>query len=57
MGSDIEIRPARVTDAQVLADAWRAFGRYYADIDPDQFRDPDAEGLPVVQVEAGRGSR
>ena len=46
MGSDIEIRPARVADAQDLADAWRAFGRYYADIDPDQFRVPDAEGLP-----------
>lgn len=47
MPSGIEIRAARVADGDSLADAWRAFGRYYADIDPDQFRVPDSEGLPA----------
>jgi GNAT superfamily N-acetyltransferase len=47
MGSGIEIRAARVGDADSLAEAWREFGHYYADIDSDQFRVPDAEGLPA----------
>ena len=45
--ADLEIRAARVDDADGLADAWRAFGRYYADIDPQLFRVPEAEGLPA----------
>ena len=47
MRSGIEIRAARVSDAASLADAWREFGRYYADIDPQRFRVPDADGLPA----------
>ena len=47
MRSGIEIRVARVSDAVSLADAWREFGRYYADIDPRRFRVPDADGLPA----------
>lgn len=42
---DIEIRAARPGDALGLADAWGAFGRDYAALDPGQFVVPDAEGL------------
>jgi GNAT superfamily N-acetyltransferase len=46
MAGEIGIRAARVDDADGLADAWREFGRYYADIDPERFRVPDEDGLP-----------
>jgi GNAT superfamily N-acetyltransferase len=45
MPSHVTIRPAAVDDAQALADAWIAFGRYYADLDPAHFRVPDQDGI------------
>jgi GNAT superfamily N-acetyltransferase len=45
MGSSIEIRTARVSDAGDLAEAWQEFGRYYVEIDQDRFRLPQADGL------------
>ena len=41
----VAIRAARPEDAEGLAEAWREFGRYYADIDPNEFRVPNEEGL------------
>jgi GNAT superfamily N-acetyltransferase len=46
MDGGVVIRSVRLEDARALADAWREFGRYYADIDPQQFRVPEADGLP-----------
>lgn len=58
MGSGVEIRAARVGDADSLAEAWREFGRYYADINPNLFRIPDSKGLPAwfeSRLEENRG--
>ncbi|HEV8563308.1 MAG TPA: GNAT family N-acetyltransferase [Actinomycetota bacterium] len=45
MAGHFEIRAARAKDSAILADAWREFGRYYAEIDAAEFRVPDDEGL------------
>lgn len=43
---DFIIRAADVRDAVSLAQAWKEFGRYYAEIDATEFRIPDDESLP-----------
>jgi GNAT superfamily N-acetyltransferase len=45
MTDRIDIRGATIDDASSLADAWTQFGRYYSELDPRQFRTPDADGL------------
>jgi GNAT superfamily N-acetyltransferase len=39
------IRPARSEDAADLAELWIEFGRYYAALDPVQYREPKQDGL------------
>jgi GNAT superfamily N-acetyltransferase len=42
---DFEIRSARPDDAAGLADAWTEFGGNYVELDADEFRFPDPDGL------------
>jgi GNAT superfamily N-acetyltransferase len=46
MAGDLHIRAAHVDDATNLAEVWIQFGRYYVELDPAEFRVPEAEGLP-----------
>jgi GNAT superfamily N-acetyltransferase len=39
------VRVATSTDASDLAELWIEFGRYYADLNPVQYREPKSEGL------------
>jgi hypothetical protein len=39
------IRPAKGDDASDLAELWIEFGRYYANLNPEQYQEPKQEGL------------
>lgn len=43
---EITVRPWRTGDGEGLASAWLDAARYYAELAPDTFRVPDADGLP-----------
>ncbi|HEX3589226.1 MAG TPA: GNAT family N-acetyltransferase [Pseudonocardiaceae bacterium] len=45
MGDDITVRPWRTGDGEGAAAVWRDTGRYFADLDPALFREPDGAGL------------
>jgi GNAT superfamily N-acetyltransferase len=42
---DVSLRIAEPGDANALADLWIEFGRYYAELDPVQYREPERDGL------------
>jgi GNAT superfamily N-acetyltransferase len=42
---EVVVRPARAGDGADLARGWTDAGRYYAELDPDAFQVPAADGL------------
>jgi GNAT superfamily N-acetyltransferase len=43
--SDVSSRLVEPGDADALADLWMEFGRYYAELDSIQYREPEPDGL------------
>jgi len=42
---NVAVRPARSGDGAAISRAWLSAGAYYADLDPEHFQVPRAEGL------------